>query len=164
MKQITTFIIGLSFLLSLVGFADPGKEEIGKLKACLYLGTDDSSTTAGDNAKKATTQQVKSLASNKNFKFSHYFLLGEDTASVLRSYENWVTPLKKSEAMMLSFEPVGNADVKNKKIMLDMDLWQKRKKIMKKAHTLTVGKPLLIRGPKWRGGYLIVSVELTELK
>ena len=63
----------------------------------------------------------------------------------------------------MSFEPVGKAQ--GKVIKLDLDLWQLKKKIMKSATTtLQVGKPLYIRGPQWRGGYLIIVVELISLK
>ena len=157
----------LIFLISLFGcqflLADTGKEKIGKLKVSLYLASNDGDVDAGPKAKKVDASELKHLSKAKSFTFKHYFLLGEDEESLLRSYENWAAPLKPSEAILMSFEPVGKAV--NNVIRLDLDLWQSKKKIMKSAATaLTVGKPLYIRGPQWRGGYLIIAVELTSLK
>jgi hypothetical protein len=164
MKQIVTTICCLVMVLwGDVARADAGKEEIGQLKVSLYLGSNDADVDAGKQAKKVDVKTLKHLSSSEAFKFENYFFLGADQQAVLRSYENWASPLKPSETILMSFEPVGKAQ--GKVIKLDLDLWQLKKKIMKSATTtLQVGKPLYIRGPQWRGGYLIIVVELISLK
>ena len=148
---------------SVAAQADAGKEEIGKLKVSLYLGSNDAKVDAGARAKKIQSGDLKQLTKSPSFTFGHYFLLGQDEQSLLRSYENWASPLRPSEAILMSFEPVGKAE--GRSIKLDLDLWQSKRKIMKSATTtLNIGKPLYIRGPQWRGGYLIIAVELTSLK
>ena len=157
-RVLLTLLLSMHFV-----HADVGKEEIGELKVDLYLGTNDASVDAGVRAKPAKPSDLKLLTKSKSFVFKHYFLLGSDKSALLRSYENWATPLKPSEAILVSFEPVGKAQ--GTKIKLDIDLWQSKKKIMKSATTtLVVGKPLYIKGPQWRGGYLIIAMELTSLK
>lgn len=153
----------LSFLFTVLPiFADAGTEEIGKIKVVLYLGGDDLGEDAAVVAKKVDASQMKRLSAVKAFNFKNYYILGKDTASVLRSYENWASPLKPSEAILVSFETVGRPS--GNSVKLDIDLWQNKKKIMKSAATeLQVGKPLYIRGPKWKKGYLILEIEVTSL-
>ena len=62
---------------------------------------------------------------------------------------------------MISFEPkerVG-ADA----LRLDMELWQSKQKVLKADPVMRKGKQLCIVGPKWRGGQLIIVVELIDL-
>ena len=158
-------VIGVLLLVSIAAevLADPGKEEIGRLKVTLYLGSDDENVDAGENAKKVDPAELSKLTSFKSLKFKTYHKLGSDEAGFMRSYENWLTPLQPSKALMMSYEAVGKPT--GKSIRLDLNLWQKSEKVMKIATTtLTLGKPLYIRGPKWRGGYLIKAVELVSLK
>jgi len=142
---------------------DQGKDKIGSVKVALYVGTNDAKMDAGKNAKKVEGSQLKSLSNSSVSKYSHYYLLGSDTPSLLRSYQNWATPLKPSKALMISFEPVGKAQ--DNTIKLDLNLWQNNKKVMKCVTTaFSPKKPLYIKGPKWREGTLIIAVELTDLK
>jgi hypothetical protein len=43
---------------------------------------------------------------------------------------------------------------------LDVELWLSRKKILKTDAAMEPDKPMLVLGPEWRGGRLIISVEL----
>jgi hypothetical protein len=43
---------------------------------------------------------------------------------------------------------------------LDVELWLSRKKILKTDAAMEPDKPLLVLGPEWRGGRLIIAVEL----
>ena len=87
--------------------------------------------------------------------------LGADTQPVLRTYENWVSPLKPSEEIMLSFESRGVTDSHG--LRLDLELWQHKRKVMKSDPVLYPKRPLYILGPKWRQGRLIIAVELIAL-
>lgn len=142
---------------------DTGKEKVGRLKAVLYIGTDDDISKLGEKAKKSAPVPeavIKQLQSVEKMRFKHYLKLGEDIQSVFRSYENWVSPLKPSEEILLSFESRGRSS--DGGLRLDLELWQHRRKVMKSDPVLYLGRPLLILGPKWRGGTMIIVVELIE--
>lgn len=142
---------------------DIGKEMVGRLKATLYIGTNDDISKLGEKAKKAppvAEAVIKQLQSIKKMRFKHYLKLGEDTQSVFRSYENWVSPLKPSEEILLSFESRGRSS--DGGLRLDLEFWQHRRKVMKSDPVLYLSQPLLILGPKWRGGTMIIAVELIE--
>lgn len=165
-----TFTILLSFFLPLISVyaqdavKDTGKEKVGRLKATLYIGTDESAAKLGEKANKAAAVDdatAKRFRSIQKMNFKHYRLLGADTQSVFRSYENWVSPLKPSEEILLSFESRGWAE--DGGLRLDLEFWQQHRKVMKSDPVLYLGKPLFILGPKWRGGTLIIAVELVEL-
>jgi len=142
---------------------DTGKEKIGTIQATLYIGTNDDITKLGDKAKKSDAvadATVKQLQSIEKMRFKHYRQLGKDTQSVFRSYENWLSPLKPSEEILLSFESRGRSS--DGGLRLDLEFWQHRRKVMKSDPVLQRGRPLLILGPKWRGGTIIIAVELIE--
>lgn len=139
---------------------DKGKETVGKVKATLYIGTDANPASLGDKVSPVAATTVKRLQRIPKMRFKHYRKLGDDTQAVFRSYENWLAPLKPSEEILLSYESRGFSPSHGLK--LDLELWQHRRKVMKSDPVLHTGKPLLILGPKWRGGTLIIAVELTE--
>lgn len=145
-----------------VAAQDAGKDSVGKLKVSLYFATNGDPETAGKKAKKVDEALVKQFSGAKALKFKHYRLLGDDTQPILRSYENWIAPMKPSEEILLSFEPRGK--VESDGLSLDLEFWQSRKKIMKSGPHLQVGKPLYILGPSWRGGKLLVAVELISVQ
>jgi hypothetical protein len=140
---------------------DEGKESVGRLKATLYIGTDGDVAKLGEKAAVVDEATAKRLHSIEKMRFKHYRKLGEDTQSVFRSYENWLTPLKPSEEILLSFESRGHSS--DGGLRLDLELWQHRRKVMKSDPVLLKGRPLLILGPKWRGGSLIIAVELIKI-
>ncbi len=140
---------------------DVGKDQIGKVKTTVYFGTNGSTEDVGKNAIAVLGAELKRLQGIKKMRFKNYRKLGDDTRSVLRSYENWASPLKPSEEIMLSFESRGRNEQGGLK--LDLELWQHKRKVMKSDPLLYKGRPLLILGPKWRSGRLIISVELIEL-
>lgn len=140
---------------------DTGKEKIGKVRGTVYYGTDAEIGELGKNATVVPDAALKRLQGIEKMRFKHYRKLGHDTQSVLRSYENWLSPLKPSEEIMLSFESRGRSEKGG--LRLDLELWQHKRKVMKSDPVIFKGRPLLILGPKWRGGRLIISVELLEL-
>ena len=155
-------IIVFSLLIpSVASSADFGKEAIGHMQVQVYFATDGEPSVAGKELKKPSPAIEKKLKALRQTSFKHYRMLGMDRQPVFRSYENWLTPLKPSEELLLSFEPRGKAQ--SGRLMLDLELWQSRKKIMKAGPTLEKGKPLYIFGPKWRGGRLLLAIELIEI-
>lgn len=141
--------------------SDTGKEAIGKVRATVYFGSNTAPAGLGKNAKAVPEAEQKRLRGIQSMRFKHYRKLGHDTQSVLRSYENWLTPLKPSEEIMLSFESNGRSE--NGGLRLDLELWQHKRKVMKSDPVLYKGRPLLILGPRWRGGRLIIAVELLQI-
>lgn len=159
-------MIRLLSLLFLCGFltaqaADLGKEVVGRLEVNIYFATNGGAEIAGPAAQKLSAPLESRLRALKSPQYKHYRLIGNDRQPVFRSYENWLTPLKPSDELLLSFEPRGEA--KKGRLMLDLEFWQSKKKIMKAGPTLSKGKPLYIFGPKWRGGRLIMEIQLVEL-
>ena len=138
-----------------------GKETVGRIKATLYIGTDGDVSLLGDKVTEVDGARAKQLRSIEKMQFKHYRKLGEDTKAVFRSYENWLTPLKPSKEILLSFESRGRSAEGG--LRLDLELWQHRRKVMKSDPVLQKGRPLLILGPKWRGGTMIIAVELIEI-
>ena len=149
--------LGTAFLQA----EDKGKEEVGKIKATLYIGTDGDPAKLGGKVLGVDEATRKRLHSIDQMRFKHYRKLGADTQPVFRSYENWLTPLKPSEEILLSFESRGRSS--DDGLRLDLELWQHRRKVMKSDPVLHAGRPLLILGPKWRGGTLIIAVELIKI-
>ena len=75
-----------------------------------------------------------------------------------RSYENWAQPIAGSDEILCRFET--ESRISHDTMRLDLELWLSRKKILKSGVLLAEGKPVLVLGPEWRGGRLIISVEL----
>lgn len=127
----------------------------------MFYATNGDLTKAGDKAQKVSPQLALQLVSLRGGKYKSYVKLGSDRQPIFRSYENWLAPLKPSEEILVSFEPRGAAS--DGRLMLDLELWQSKRKVMKAGPTLQKGKPLYIFGPKWRDGQLILSIQLVEL-
>jgi hypothetical protein len=140
---------------------DTGSDSVGELKVSLIYGTDGDVAHAGKGLKNPSKIQLKALAKLKAIKFTNYRLLGEDKQSILRSYENWANPMKNTKEILLSFQPRGKPV--DDHLKMDLELWLSQKKIMKSGATLKKGKPLFIQGPAWRGGKIILAVELISL-
>ncbi len=159
----SSVLLPLLYLLlgiSLASAGDRGKEEVGQMKATLYIGIDTDPSKLGAKAVEVDKAMLKRFRNVEKLRFKHYRKLGSDKQPVFRSYENWLTPLKPSEEILLSFESRGRSN--DGGLRLDLEFWQHRRKVMKSDPVLHVGHPLLILGPKWRGGHLIIAVELIE--
>ena len=156
--------ISLNFLLLLATPAimaeDSGKEKVGSLCATLYIGTDEDVVKLGKKVSMLDSAPEKRLRSIEKMRFKHYRKLGSDIQPVFRSYENWLAPLKPSEEILLSYESRGRSN--DDGMRLDLELWQHKRKVMKTDPVLQKGRPLFSLGPKWRGGTLIIAVELVE--
>lgn len=162
----TLLAVAICFLATSTGplFAqnDPGQDPVARLDVSLVFATNGDASLAGEKAKVLDEAFAKRLRSEKKLAFKDYRFLGNDVQPVLRSYENWVAPLKPSEDILLSFEPEGSWE--DGSLRIDLELWQSRKKILKANPTLKTSMPLYILGPEWRGGRIIISVTLLTLK
>jgi len=155
------FFLSLAFLHAQEAGKDIGKDEIGRIKTTVYFGTNGELGDLGKNTTPVPSAELKRLQGITKMRFKHYRMLGNDSRSVLRSYENWASPLKPSEEIMLSFESGGRTAKGG--LRLDLEFWQHKRKVMKSDPVLYKNRPLLILGPQWRGGRLIISVELIKL-
>lgn len=137
---------------------DPGKDVIGSVRVKVYFGTDGDPAAAGPKAERVEDAVRESLRAQESLRFSHYRLLGTDTKPVFRSYENWAQPIGGSEEILCRFEV--QSRLSTEAIRLDLELWLSRKKILKTGAVVATGRPVLVLGPEWRGGRMIVAVEL----
>jgi hypothetical protein len=95
-------------------------------------------------------------------KFKTFVTLGSVKQSILAGYKSWASPIKNSEAIMVTFQP--QARVVDKKLRLDIEYWQKKKMALRWDRVFEVGKSVYLIGPEWRDGNLIIKVELVDLK
>ena len=148
----------LSLLPGMLSAKDPGRDELGLLSVRVFFGTNGDAGVAGKQTKSPDQETTEKLRAQKQLRFENYRLLGEDTEPVYRSYENWAQPIKGSDEILCRFEVQKrlSADA----MRLDLELWLSRKKTLKSGLHLTERKPVLVLGPEWRGGNLIISVEL----
>jgi hypothetical protein len=138
--------------------ADPGKDVIGMVTVTVYYATNGDPAAAGARAKAVNADVATRLGREERLKFSKYLELGRDTKPLFRSYENWAQPLPPSDEILLRFE--AQSKLSKELMRLDVELWLSRKKILKTDAAMEPDKPLLVLGPEWRGGRLIIAVEL----
>ena len=138
--------------------ADPGRDAIATVNVRVYHATNGDPSVAGDKAVEVSEETVKWLASKESLKFENYRLLGSDSKPLFRSYENWAQPIAGSDEILCRFEVASR--LSKESVRIDLELWLSRKKILKSGVALTSGKPVVVLGPEWRGGRMIVSVEL----
>lgn len=136
---------------------DPGKSKIGTICVTVYHATNGDPKVAG--VKTAVAKETANrLRKEERLRFKNYHLLGSDTQALLRSYESWAQPLKPSDEVLVRFEAQGRPT--KQALVLDLELWLGRKKIVKTDACLEGGRPLFVLGPEWRGGRLIIAVAL----
>lgn len=157
MKFFLTILITLMVPLA-ASAADRGKEAVGEIEVVVYFATNGDPAKAGERTVAVTTVTAEQLRTHEPLEFAHYRLLGSDRQMVYRSYENWAQPIKGSDEILCRFET--ESVISHETMRLDIELWLSRKKILKSGIALTHGKPVLVLGPEWRGGRLIVAVEL----
>jgi hypothetical protein len=148
---------GLALLGTAEAQEDPGKSKIGRVCVTVYHATNGEPQAAATKAP-VTQEMADRLSKEKQLRFKHYQLLGQDTQALLRSYESWAQPLKPSDEVLVRFEAKGPPTKKS--LILDLELWLGRKKIVKTDALLEGKRPLFVLGPEWRGGRLIIAVAL----
>ncbi|MGD7654536.1 MAG: hypothetical protein ACQCXQ_15060 [Verrucomicrobiales bacterium] len=137
---------------------DPGKNKISRIAVQVYYATNGNPASAGERGEKVSPEVEARFRNVKSLRFKHYRMLGEDIQPLLRSYDSWAQPLQPSDEIMVRMEAAGVPSAKDTR--LDLELWLARKKTVKMDVHLKGGCPLLVLGPEWRGGRLIVSVAL----
>jgi hypothetical protein len=154
------WMCGLLVLLAGPAMAqtDPGKDVIGTVTVTVYHATNGDPAAAGTRAKPVTAETAARLGREERLKFAKYLELGRDIKPLFRSYENWAQPLRPSDEVLLRFE--AQSKLSKELMRLDVELWLSRKKILKTDAAMKPGQPLLILGPEWRGGRMIIAVEL----
>ncbi len=169
MNSIHSLLRGFSAIACLVfsattlcGQDDTGGKEIGTLKFTVYNGTNADPAAAGERLGKISESTKTSLSANEGLRFAHYRAMGAESKPVFKSYENWSQPLKPSDEILIRFET--RLEPSENEMPLNLDLWLSRKKVLKSDLTLKSGQPLYILGPEWRGGRLIIAIELASKK
>ncbi len=136
--------------------ADPGKTKIAEIRVSVYHATNGNPKLSGTKAAPVSKDLAARFGREERLRFRHYRMLGKDTQPLLRSYESWAEPLKPSDEVMVRFEAQGRPTKQS--AALDLELWLARKKIVKTYARIDSDKPLLMLGPEWRGGRLIIEV------
>lgn len=149
-------VLMLGALPSLAG--DPGRDVIGEVTVEVIFGTDGDPAVLGDKGAELGEATRAMLAAEEELSFAHYRRLGGASEPLYRSYENWAEPIEGSDEILCRFEVAGK--VSEDVWRLDLELWLQRKKILKTGVVLAEGRPVLVLGPGWRGGRLIVAVAL----
>lgn len=157
-RRFLPLLLGLTASTAVSAEGDPGKEVIGMVTLAVYYGTDGDPSAAGERTSEVPQEVVKRLSREERLRFAKYRLLGRDVKPLYRSYENWAQPLPPSDEILLRFE--AQSKLSKEVMRLDLELWLSRKKILKTDAPLSPDKPLLVLGPEWRGGRLILSIEL----
>jgi hypothetical protein len=139
---------------------DPGAEEIGRVRAEVFYGSDGDLKALGARGEPLAAAEANRLRASKELRFASYRKLGEDRKPVWRAFENWAMPMHPSEEIMVSFEPKG---LEQDGLRLDLKLWLRKREVLTALPLLQKGKKLYILGPGWRGGRLIIAVELLGL-
>jgi hypothetical protein len=157
-------MIGAMVLASAAGRAlaqeDPGRTKVGALQVTVYFATDGDPGAAGESAREVPEEVLAKLRVEDKLGFAHYRMMGSDTCKIFRSYENWAQPLKPSDEILIRFET--RSQPKEDSVLLDLELWLSRKKILKTDAPMSSGSPLYVLGPEWRGGRLIIAAELAK--
>jgi len=140
---------------------DPGKDKIGSLRVEMIFATNEDGDRAGPRGKVTPEAQVMAMKEIEPLRFKYYRTLGVENPEILRSYESWATPLRPSKEMLISFEPLKREG--RGRIQMALAYWQSKRKLFQTNPTLVKGKSLYLLEPEWRGGRLIIQVELLEL-
>jgi len=134
---------------------DPAQKVIGKLKGTLIYATN----APEDNTNaKPLSESLKASLAEKQLPYTAYYLLGTDHQDVYKGYQNWLKPIQDSEKLMLSFESKNMSSTGNE---IEVSFWQDKKKVFcTKTLTFEPKEPVIITGPKWRNGKVIIILTL----
>jgi hypothetical protein len=139
---------------------DPGMEPVGRVGVTLVFATNGDPAAAGQRAKPIGDDVAARLVKSKELNFKSYRSLGQDVQPALRAHDNWALPMRPSEEVRVRFDVLGR--LASGGLRLDLELWLQQQKVLKTSSTLEPGKPLYIRGPAWRGGQMILIIELKK--
>lgn len=137
---------------------DPGRDVMGEVTVEVFFGTNGDPAVLAGKGREVDEATIALLAADEQLKFAHYRQIGGVKEPLYRSYENWGEPIAGSEDILCRFEVDGK--VSDDVWRLDLELWLRHKKILKTGMVLAEDRPVLVLGPGWRGGRLIVAVAL----
>lgn len=100
---------------------------------------------------------LAALRANPHTRCEHYALIGHDAATLPAVWFTWI---RFSEEFFLRVERGGAND--RGELLIDVQLWQQDQLLVSTAVILTGNRPLVIRGPAWRDGYLFATLLLEE--
>lgn len=139
---------------------DPGRAAIANVRVCVIYATNGSPKAAQVKGK-AVSQELKDrLRKEHQLQFINYRLLGSDYEPLTRSYESWAEPLKPSDEILIRFAALGKPTKTS--AILDLEMWMGKRKIIKTDARLEEARPLILLGPEWRGGRLVILVRLYD--
>ena len=153
MKNLIVFLSSLLILATSLS-ADPGKEVTANLSGTLIYGAD----IVEDGKKPLSGALREVIKKDSDLSHQHYYELGKDHTSVYKAYESWLRPLKPSEKFMVKCEPKAKTS-KGQKLV--MSFWLDKEIVFSTdVIDLAYDVPVLISGPKWREGKVIIAVQL----
>lgn len=157
--RLTWLLVGLFGLGGLLaGPEDAGLEPIGRIGVTLVFGTNGDPAAAGQRARPLAGEVAARLQKSAALNFSNYRVLGEEIQPILRGVENWGVPMRPNEEVRVRFDVEGREPGGG--MRLDLELWLQKQKVLKSSASLEPGRPMYIRGPAWRGGQMILIIEL----
>lgn len=159
MKSLILLVLAaVSMPLAAQTVEDPGRATIANVRVCVIYATNGSPKAAQVKGK-AVSQELKDrLRKEHQLQFVNYRLLGSDYQPLTRSYESWAEPLKPSDEILIRFAALGKPTKTS--AILDLEMWMGKRKIIKTDARLEEAKPLIMLGPEWRGGRLVILVRL----
>lgn len=155
-------LTAMLFLNAAYSQEDPGKANIGRVRVTVYFATDGDPKEVGIKIPPVSRETEKRFRSDQRLRYKNYRMLGQELQPLLRSYESWAQPLKPSDEVLVRFE--ARSLPTKQATGLNLELWLSRKKILKTDARLEGNQPLLVLGPQWRGGRLIIAVALAPIE
>lgn len=166
-------VVAMALLLGLVVGDTPQKYQSSrdaelvdnKLTALLFYATDEEEIGEDKAPLKSIADTGQDTprylpALKKAASAAHYHLIGKDSAALSATYSIWLRP---SPQFPLQIENTGVTD--DGGLSIYWILWQKEpvnlrkdRELVKSNTILTKKTPLVIAGPKWRGGRLLFVV------
>ena len=144
--------------MAAVASEDPGRSTIAHVRVCVLYATNGSPKAAKVKGS-AVSQELKDrLRKEHQLEFVNYRQIGTDYEPLMRSYESWAEPLKPSDEILIRFAALGKPT--STSAILDLEMWMGKRKIIKTDARLEEDKPLILLGPEWRGGRLVILVRL----
>lgn len=148
------------FTLSARASEDPGRAAIANVRVCVLYATNGSPKAAKVKGEPVSQELKDRLRKEHQLEFVNYRLLGSDYQPLMRSYESWAEPLKPSDEILVRFAALGKPSKTS--AILDFELWMGKRKIIKTDARLEEDKPLILLGPEWRGGRMVILVRLFD--
>jgi hypothetical protein len=139
---------------------DPGRAAIANVRVCVIYATNGSPKAAQVKGESISQELKDRLRKEHRLDFVNYRLLGSDYQPLMRSYESWAEPLKPSDEILVRFAALGKPTKTS--AILDFELWMGKRKIIKTDARLEENKPLILLGPEWRGGRMVILVRLFD--